>query len=345
VLTAYRYQSLLANDAKMSLVCMHSSQKTTAESTAQSLYTFSIDVTPETSGVLIELEPILVGSHLPIELFDSELKPPVRIPKSPDNLFANMFGARNEEQRNAGEVHSDFIDKTLVRLVSEGFEPFGDLDNPSFTVRRGTGGTTAKGMPVRWISFQDPCTKSWLLPDLSAAHSALTSSSSELCTPVRGVERFSSAEALMLVTGEDGQGAVRILVPPACREEAIDHFIRAVADSNEPSFLYTALEYEMVRMLDGETDICSENFHEVLTWIRSKVSWSRVGFQGSFCHASRAEGIILDLMMTDSSSTYFLDAFGSPYLRCKVSFGDPRSEFVKPLSVEWLPTPGWIQSD
>jgi hypothetical protein len=315
---------------------MRSPESPPPDSKESSQHTFSFRVEIGSCGDLAELQPIHVDSYLNPGISEPEMGLPIRIKESPDDLFASFFGAGCRQARGSILTTPDVVDGTLIRLVSEGLKASDYHHKLDFTVRCGGYGTTADGIPVRWISFHDPLTESWLLPDFSVVHSASVSDSLQQFASARGVERFSFAEPRILIVGEGLEQYLRIFIPADCRDEAIEHFIRAAAGANEPSFLYNYLEYEMVRILDGETDIGSENFHDVLLNIRNNLSWSPVGLEGLFSHAWRADNIILDLSVADPTNTPFFEAFGTPSLRCKISFGDPESALVKPPSFEWL---------
>jgi hypothetical protein len=303
---------------------------------APEVRSFSFDVRAEASGNMAALETFQISTLPRPELEDSILNLSPSIQESPDDLFAHRFGVVSRDRVSLDPQVAEVVDGTLVQVLSEGLFDFDSAETQGFSIRRGGSGTLSDELAVRWLSYIEEQTQSWLLPDFNAVQAMLNAESPDLEVDVQGGERFTTAEARVLMIGEGDEIGLGVFVPTACRAEAIEHFVRAIAGSGEPSFLYNALEQEVVRVLDGETPIGSKNYQDVLIWIRANLSWSVVCFDSSASWSANAESIVLDLMMNDPESQDFMETFGTSALRCRVSFGNPQSALVERPSFEWF---------
>jgi hypothetical protein len=301
---------------------------------APEVRSFSFDVRAEASGNMAALETFQISTLPRPELEDSILNLSPSIQESPDDLFAHRFGVVSRDRVSLDPQVAEVVDGTLVQVLSEGLFDFDSAETQGFSIRRGGSGTLSDELAVRWLSYIEEQTQSWLLPDFNAVQAMLNAESPDLEVDVQGGERFTTAEARVLMIGEGDEIGLGVFVPTACRAEAIEHFVRAIAGSGEPSFLYNALEQEVVRVLDGETPIGSKNYQDVL--IRANLSWSVVCFDSSASWSANAESIVLDLMMNDPESQDFMETFGTSALRCRVSFGNPQSALVERPSCEWF---------
>jgi hypothetical protein len=315
---------------------MQEPERKSSEMTAREVKTFSFDVRAEASENVEALETFQIATLPSAKLEDSLLEVSPRIQESPDDLFAYRFGVVPRRNFSFDPQVADVVDASLVQVLSEGLFDLDSVAPQGFSIRRGGSGALSEDLAVRWLSYTEEQTQSWLLPDFNAVQAMVNAESPDLEVDVQGVERFTVAEARVLMIGEGDEIGLGVFVPAACRAEAIEHFVRAIAGSGEPSFLYNALEQEVVRVLDGETPVGSKDYQDVLTWIRANLSWSVVCFHSSASYSNTAESIVLDLMMHDPESQDFLEAFGAPALRCRVSFGNPQSAFVQRPSFEWF---------
>ncbi|MEY4701399.1 MAG: hypothetical protein RL326_1586 [Pseudomonadota bacterium] len=315
---------------------MQEPEKRVSDPIAPEVRSFSFDVRAEASENIAALETFQIATLPRAELEDSILHVSPSIQESPDDLFAHRFGVVPRGTISLDPQVAEVLDRTLVHVLSEGLFDFDSAEPQGLSIRRGGSGVLSDGLAVRWVSFTEEQTQSWLLPDFNAVQAMVNAESPDLEVDVQGVERFAAAEARVLMVGEGDEIGLGVFVPAACRAEAIEHFVRAIAGSGEPSFLYNALEQEVVRVLDGETTIGSKDYQDVLTWIRANLSWSVVCFDSSASYSNTAESIVLDLMMNDPESQDFLEAFGAPALRCRVSFGNPQSALVERPSFEWF---------
>ena len=315
---------------------MQEPETKSSEPIARAVKTFSFDVRAEASEGVAALETFQIATLPSVELENSLYGASPSIQESPDDLFAHRFGVVPLGRISFDPQVAEVIDGTLVQVLSEGLFDFDNTETQAFSVRRGGSGTLSDELSVRWLSYTEEQTQSWLLPDFNAVQAMLNAESPDLEVDVEGVERFTAAEARVLMIGEGDEIGLGVFVPTACRAEAIEHFVRAIAGSGEPSFLYNALEQEVVRVLDGDTSIGSKNYQDVLLWIRANLSWSVVCFEGAASCSATAESIVLDLMMNDPESQAFTETFGTPALRCKISFGNPQGALVERPSFEWF---------
>lgn len=310
--------------------------KRSKESSGHDLRTFSFDVKAESSQGGVALENFQLNTASEIDLAEALLVPIPTPQESPDDVFAERFGVIARGRIALDPEAADVVDKTVLSVISEGLFDLDSAEAQGISIRRGGSGALSDRLSVGWVSYTDAQTQSSLLPDFNAVQAIANAESPALSVDVQGVERFTAAEARVLVIGEGDDIALGVFVPSACRAEAIEHFTRAVAGSGEPSFLYSALEQELVRVLDGETAIGSEYYQEVLTWIRANLTGSVVSFDSTTSCFGAAESVVLELRMIDPESDVFMETFGKSTLTCKVSFGDPGSALVERPSFQWL---------
>ncbi len=315
---------------------MQEPERKSSEMTAREVKTFSFDVRAEASENVEALETFQIATLPSAKLEDSLLEVSPRIQESPDDLFSHRFGVVSLERVSFDPEVAEVVDGTLVQVLSEGLFDFDSAETQGFSIRRGGSGTLSDELSVRWLSYIEEQTQSWLLPDFNAVQAMVNAESPDLEVEVQGVERFTGAEARVLMIGEGEEIGLGVFVPTACRAEAIEHFVRAIAGSGEPSFLYNALEQEVVRVLDGDTPVGSKNYQDVLMWIRANLSWSVVCFDSLASYSATAESVVLDLMMNDPESQAFTEAFGTTALRCKISFGNSQGALVERPSFEWF---------
>jgi len=293
---------------------------------------FSCDVRAQSSEPSAALETFELVTLPSVPLDAPSFQPPQ---DSPEDVFSERFGVAPRGRISFDPEVAAFLDRALAQIVSEGLFDFESAEPQGLAIRRGGSGTVSDELAVRWLSYVEAQTESSLLPDFNALQAIADAESPELEVDVQGVERFSSGEARVLVIGEGEDIGLGVFVPAACREEAIEHFIRAAAGSREPSFLYNALEQEVVRVLEGDTPVGSKDYQDVLIWIRANLSWSVVCFDNSTSCIGSAESIVLDLMMNDPESQDLAEAFGVPRLRCRVLIGNPQGALVGRPRFEW----------
>lgn len=306
----------------------------------ESFRPFSFDVKADVKAESLQsgvaLENFQLNTASGVDLTEALL---VAIPtpqESPDDLFAERFGVIARGRIALDPEAADVVDKTVLSVISEGLFDLDSAEAQGISIRRGGSGALSDRFSVGWVSYTDAQTQSSLLPDFNAVQAIANAESPALSVDVQGVERFTAAEARVLVIGEGDDIALGVFVPSACRAEAIEHFIRVVAGSGETSFLYNALEQELVRVFGRETAIGSEYYQQVLTWIRANLAWSVVSFDSTTSCFGAAESVVLELRMIDPESDVFMKTFGKSTLTCKVSFGDPGSALVERPSFQWL---------
>lgn len=307
-----------------------------SRSATDALRTFSLEVkaqSPEPSP-LLETFQVATSPGMALDETLFPASPPPR-QDSPDDLFSERFGVVRKESVSLDPQVVTFLDTTLAQVISQGLFDLDSAEPQGLAIRRGGSGTLSGELAVRWLSYTEAQTESSLLPDFNALQAIANADSPELEVDIQGVERFFSGEARVLMIGESEDIGLGVFVPAACRGEAIEHFIRAVAGSGEPSFLYHSLEQEVVRVLDGDRPIGSKDYQDVLIWIRNNLSWVVVGFDSYVTGGTTSERVVLDLVMTDPESQDFLATFGVPQLRCTVSLGNAQGALVERPTFEW----------
>lgn len=314
---------------------MPEQQRNQSDSATDRLQPFSCDVRAQSSEPSAALEAFELVTLPSVALDEPIFEPPTFTQDSPDDLFSERFGVVPGGGIAFDPKLSAFLDRALAQIVSEGLFDFESAEPQGLAIRRGGSGTLSDELAVRWLSYIEAQTESSLLPDFHAVQAIANAESSELEVDVQGVERFSSGEARVLMIGEGEDIGLAVFVPAVCRAEAIEHFIRAVAGSREPSFLYNALEQEVVRVLEGDTPVGSKDYQDVLIWIRANLFWSVAGFNSVVTCGAASESVVLDLAMTDPESQDFLETFGVPQLRCTVSFGNAQGALVERPTFEW----------
>jgi|GEM_PF-5996328 len=311
-------------------------EKRSSERAKCDLQFFSFDVRAESSQGTPVLETFCfqtaVGSELAETLVDAPLAPQ----ESLDDLFFERYGVVGRGLITLDPDTVEFVDNTVSRVIAEGMFDFNSPEVQSISIRRGGSGNVSGVLAVRWLSFAEDQTQSYLLPDYNVVQAIATEESQGLLVDVQGVERFTAAEVRVLMIGEGEDIALGVFVPSACRAEAIEHFMRAVAGFREPSFLYSALEQEVRRILDGARDIGSDYYQDSLTWIRANLTWSVECFDSTTSCYATSESLVLELRIADPESEVFIENFGSPFLRCKISFGNPHNALVARPAFHWL---------
>lgn len=315
---------------------MHEPEKASLNLSLEDFQSFTFEVRAEASHYSPELDTVEFATLPSLSRDEQLITEPSRIQESPDDLFAVRFGVAPRTPTSFDPQVASFLDLALIRVISEALFDMDSAEPQGLSIRRGGSGSVSSDMSVRWISYTETQTESSLLPDFNAIQVLASAESPQTEVEIQGVERFSSGEARVLMIGEGEEVALGVFVLAACRAEAIEHFIRAVAGSGEPSFLYNALEQEVVRRLDGDTPVGSKDYNDVLIWIRASLAWSVVSLDSAISCTLAAESIVLKLRMADPDSDVFVESFGSPTLTCKVTFGNPDGALVERPTFEWL---------
>ena len=302
----------------------------------EALQSFSFEVRADISERVPELAIFEASTESCEALLMPVLAESSRLTESPDDLFSQRFGVSSHGRLSFDPQVAALLDAAILQVVSDGLFDLASAEEQGVSIRRGGAGSVSGELSVRWISYTEAQTEASLLPDFNALIAVTSVGCSESEIEVQGVERFTTAEVRVLMLGEDDDVALGVFVPSACRGEAIDHFLKALSGSGEPSFLYNALEREMVRVLDGDTALDSKDYLELLTWFRANLAWSVVRLEEAVSYNVHTESVVIELMMKDHVGYDFSGAFGTPTLRCNVSFGSPKGALVERPLFEWL---------
>jgi hypothetical protein len=306
-----------------------------SRSAIDALRTFSFDIKAQSSGSSPQLETFQVAT-LPGMALDEMLftaSPPLQ--DSPDDLFSERFGVVRHGRISLDPQVVESLDTALAQVISEGLFDLDSAEPQGLAIRRGGYGSLSGALAVRWLSYTEAQTGSSLLPDFNALQAIANADSPKIEVDIQGVERFFSGEARILMIGEGEDIQLGLFVPAACRGEAIEHFIRAAAGSGEPSFLYNALEQEVVRVLDGDNPICSKDYQDALIWIRNNLSWLVVSFDSCVTCGATSERVVLELTMNEPENPAFLGTVVVPQLRCTASFDNPHGTLVERPTFQW----------